>query len=157
MFSKSALFAVAFAGIAAAEHHTITMINKCGRGTPTLVRQGNIVSTGAPYSANEAIPATIAFLQTGGCDRLNGAGCMTCELTLKNPDPGAPGSGSSVDLSLIPPLAFNVPISFKYTNGCSNGASCPNAGCHDVFRKPDDYFAQRACQVNDVNLEITFC
>ncbi|KAF9254736.1 hypothetical protein L218DRAFT_1009356 [Marasmius fiardii PR-910] len=158
MFSKFALLAVAaLAGTAAAERHTITMINRCGRGTPTLVRQGNIVSTGAPYTANEAIPATIAFLQTGECDRLNGSGCMTCELTLKNPDPNAPGSGSSVDISMIPPLKFNVPISFQYTGGCSNGASCPDPNCHDAFRTPTDYFAQRACQANDVNLQITFC
>ncbi|KAK1217440.1 hypothetical protein PQX77_019904 [Marasmius sp. AFHP31] len=133
------------------ETHTITMINRCNRGTPTLIREGGVVvSTGDPYTANEAIATTIAYLQTGECG-FNGENCMTTEITLKNPDPNAPGSGSSVNLSLIPPLAFNVPISFRYTGPCSDGNACLDANCpsDNAFRVPEDTHSQRACQNND--------
>ncbi|KAH8827763.1 glycopeptide [Flagelloscypha sp. PMI_526] len=159
MFSLRAVSVLALAlttGVLA-ESHTVTFVNRCQSGTPLLVREGKVVSQGEPFTATEAMPATIAYLQTGKCDPLNGSGCMTVELTLKNPDPNAPGSGSSVDLSLIPPLAFSVPTSFRYVGGCSDGASCASPDCPDAFRVPSDTFVQRACQANDVGLEVTFC
>ena len=54
--------------------------------------------------ATLAVPAnpdfTNFFIIIGDC-KYNGEGCMTTEITLVNPS--SAGSGSSVDLSLIPP------------------------------------------------------
>ncbi|VDB98556.1 unnamed protein product [Peniophora sp. CBMAI 1063] len=69
----SAVF-IALAAITSvrAETHTISFVNNCGFGTPTLVSQsGVILSTGAPYTANGEIVGAIAYLQTGACG-LNG-------------------------------------------------------------------------------------
>ncbi|KAL0569587.1 hypothetical protein V5O48_012375 [Marasmius crinis-equi] len=160
MFSTLVKFAVlaAAAGTAMAERHTITMNNHCGRGTPTLIRGGKVVATGTT-TVDGVFDAAIAYLQTGNC-LFNGENCMTVEITLKNPNPAAPGSGSSVNLSLIPPHAFNVPISFHYaSSGCSAGNSCNNANCppSQAFHVPTDTGSQRACQGNDANLVIDFC
>ncbi|KAK1231352.1 hypothetical protein PQX77_005533 [Marasmius sp. AFHP31] len=152
------LAVLAAAGTVMGERHTVTLVNRCGRGTPQLIRGPNVLSSGGSYTENGVLSSAIAYLQTGNC-LFNGENCMTAELTLKNPDPSQPGSGSSVNLSLIPPHAFNVAIGLKYTGSCSNGVTCANANCPttDAFRVPSDTQAQRACQNNDVNLEITFC
>ncbi|KAL0568816.1 hypothetical protein V5O48_013160 [Marasmius crinis-equi] len=104
MFSSLLNFVIlaAAAGSAMGESHKITMNNHCGHGTPTLVQGGRVLSTGSSFTAGGAFISAIAYLQTGPC-LLNGEKCMTVEMTLKNPTPGQPGSGSSVDLSLIPP------------------------------------------------------
>ncbi|KAL0060765.1 hypothetical protein AAF712_012456 [Marasmius tenuissimus] len=150
------LAVLAAAGTVMAESHTVTMVNRCGRGTPQLIRGGEVLSSGGSYTENGVLASAIAYLQTGEC-LFNGENCMTAELTLKNPD--QPGSGSSVNLSLIPTHAFNVPIALQYTGSCSNGVTCADANCPttDAFRVPEDTQAQRACQNNDVNLQITFC
>ncbi|KAF9014229.1 glycopeptide [Cyathus striatus] len=150
-------FAIAIAVVATkAERHVIHFTNRCGRGTPTLVRAGKILSTGADYVSNGPFVSGIAYLQTGNC-LLNGEHCGTVEMTLQNPVHG-PGSGSSTDISLIPPLAYNVPIGFGYYGGCDGaGALCNNANCKTAFHVPTDTFVQVACQQNDVNLAITFC
>ncbi|KAF5343453.1 hypothetical protein D9758_011840 [Tetrapyrgos nigripes] len=157
MFTKVASIAVLAVTVigASAESHTVTFDNRCGRGTPQLVQSGNILSSGAAFTANGPFSAAIAYLQTGECG-LNGDNCMTVEMTLQNPT--APGSGSSVDLSLIPPLAFNVPIRFEYTNGCDGaGQTCGDGGCNTAFHVPTDNQVQVQCQNNDVNLNIIFC
>ncbi|KAK7461440.1 hypothetical protein VKT23_008618 [Stygiomarasmius scandens] len=157
MFAKVASFAVlAMAVIGAnAESHTINFTNKCGRGTPQLVQNGNILSSGGSFTSNGPFVAGIAYLQTGGCG-LNGDNCMTVEMTLQNPT--SPGSGSSTDLSLIPPLAFNVPTRFEYTGGCDGqGQTCSDANCNTAFHVPTDNQVQVACQTNDVSLNIIFC
>lgn len=43
------------------------------------------------------------LIQDIGRCGFNGDGCTLVELTLINPDPARPGSGSSADISLIPP------------------------------------------------------
>ncbi|KAF9014227.1 hypothetical protein BDQ17DRAFT_1476679 [Cyathus striatus] len=130
-------FAVAIAIVAAnAEQHTIHFTNRCGHGTPTLVRAGQILSTGADYVSNGPFVAGIAYLQTGNC-LLNGEHCGTIEMTLQNPANG-PGSGSSADISLIPPLAYdNIPLGFGYYGGCDGaGALCSSADCNTAFHVP---------------------
>ncbi|PPQ93070.1 hypothetical protein CVT25_011946, partial [Psilocybe cyanescens] len=100
-------------------------------------------------------PLRRQYLQTGKCG-FNGDNCITVETTLVNPT--SPGSGSSTDLSLIPPLKFSVTTGFGYYGGCDGaGASCNNANCNTAFRVPTDTFVQVACQSNNVNLAITFC
>lgn len=80
---------------------------------------------------------------------------MTVETTLVNPT--APGSGSSTDLSLIPPLKFNKPASFAYMNGCNGvGKKCGDANCPDAFRKPDDNQVQAQCQEKNVSVNDLF-
>ncbi|KAF9014241.1 hypothetical protein BDQ17DRAFT_1419144 [Cyathus striatus] len=149
-------FAVAAAIVTvAAEKHIVHFDNRCGRGTPTLVQNGKVLSTGADYVSNGPFLAAIAYLQTGSC-LLNGEHCGTVEMTLKNPTTA--GGGSSADISLIPPLAYNVPIGFGYYNGCNGaGADCTSASCSTAFHVPTDNQVQVACQTNDVNLVVTFC
>ncbi|KAG8690223.1 hypothetical protein FRC08_010598 [Ceratobasidium sp. 394] len=160
-FSKSIVSVVTVAFVAAlgvaAERHVVHFDNRCGRGTPTLVQGGRILSTGGDYVSNGPLVAAIAYLQTGNC-LLNGENCSTLETTLKNPT--CPGCGSSTDVSLIPPHKFSVTTGFGYYGGCDGvGNNCKSASCcpNGAFCTPTDYQSQRQCQANDVNLAITFC
>ncbi|KAJ7200172.1 hypothetical protein GGX14DRAFT_552135 [Mycena pura] len=138
-----------------AETHTVTFTNRCGFGTPTLIQGGKVLSTGGTFTTNGPLRGAIAYLQTGGCG-FNGEGCTLVELTLVNPTTA--GSGSSADISLIPPHAFSVTTGFGYFNGCQPaGTDCTNSGCPMAFRKPSDTFAQIACQIDNADLAITFC
>ncbi|KAI0321568.1 hypothetical protein OF83DRAFT_1168313 [Amylostereum chailletii] len=114
-----AAFAVMLASVKA-ETHTVTFNNRCGYGTPTLKANGQTLSTGGPYTKNGPLVAAIAYLQTGGCGD-NGENCLIVETTLQNPT--TPGSGSSTDLSLIPPHAFQVTSGFGYYNGCDGAGA----------------------------------
>ncbi|KAJ6490119.1 hypothetical protein C8R45DRAFT_868179 [Mycena sanguinolenta] len=136
------------AGKALAETHTITFINHCGFGTPTLISQNGVVlSTGPAYTSNGPIIDAIAYLQTGGCG-FNGEGCTIVEINLKNP--ATPSSGSNTDISLIPPHTFSVTTGFSYLGACAPaGADCPNVNC--------DAGVPVACQEDNANLVITFC
>ncbi|KAF9050545.1 hypothetical protein BJ165DRAFT_1414229 [Panaeolus papilionaceus] len=158
MFSLTSFavaLAIAVVGVSA-ESHTVHFSNKCGFGTPTLIHNGGVLSTGGDFTSNGPLDGAIAYLQTGSCG-FNGEGCTLVELTLTNPNNG-PGSGSSVDLSLISPHAFSVTTGFGYFNGCDgSGADCSSPGCPTAFRNPGDTQVQVACQSDNVNLAITFC
>ncbi|CAE6404222.1 unnamed protein product [Rhizoctonia solani] len=156
VFSTLAVALIASLGVQA-ERHVVHFDNRCGYGTPTLIRAGQVLSTGGDYVSNGPLEAAIAYLQTGSCG-FNGEGCSLLETTLKNPT--CPGCGSSTDVSLIPPLKFSVTTGFGYYNGCDGvGNNCASAGCcpNGAFCTPTDYQSQRQCQANDVNLAITFC
>lgn len=141
-------------GVGASETHTIKFANQCGHGTPCLVLNGQNVSTGQDYVVN-GIFSGIAYLQTGQCDT-NGEGCTLVEMNLVNP--ACAGCGSSVDISLIDPHKFNVEASFAYYNGCDGlGADCNSADCAVAFFAPEDWYAQRQCEANNVDLLIAFC
>ncbi|KAJ6487036.1 hypothetical protein C8R45DRAFT_1053640 [Mycena sanguinolenta] len=137
---------------ALAETHTVTFANKC----PLLIGQGGaVLSTGGAYTSNGPLFGAIAYLQTGGCG-FNGEGCALVETTLVNPT--SAGSGSSTDISLIPPHAFSVTTGFGYIGACSPaGGDCNNANCNTAFHQPSDTFVQVACQQHNANLVITFC
>ncbi|CAE6358572.1 unnamed protein product [Rhizoctonia solani] len=140
-----------------AERHVVHFDNRCGRGTPTLIQGGRVLSTGGDYVSNGPLVAAIAYLQTGQCG-FNGENCSMLETTLKNPT--CAGCGSSTDVSLIPPHKFHVTTGFGYYGGCDGvGNNCKSASCcpSGAFCKTDDYQSQRQCQANDVNLAITFC
>ncbi|KAF9465154.1 glycopeptide [Collybia nuda] len=152
--SLAIVFVAAIIG-ARAEHHTVHFNNRCGSGTPTLVRAGQILSTGGDFNIDGPLVAAIAYLQKGSCG-LNGEGCTLIETTLTNPT--SAGSGSSTDISLIAPHTFSVTSGFNYFNGCDGaGHTCDNASCNTAFHNPGDTGVQVACQTNDVNLAITFC
>ncbi|KDR69862.1 hypothetical protein GALMADRAFT_912690 [Galerina marginata CBS 339.88] len=152
--SLSIFLAAAIVG-ASAETHTVRFDNRCGKGTPTLIQGGRVLSTGGDFTINGPLFGAIAYLQTGGCG-FNGEHCTLIETTLVNPT--SPGSGSSSDISLIAPHAFSVTSGFGYFNGCNGaGADCTNANCPTAFRNPGDTHVQVACQANNVNLVITFC
>ncbi|KAL5482981.1 hypothetical protein ACEPAI_9576 [Sanghuangporus weigelae] len=137
-----------------AETHTVHFTNNCGFGTPMLIQGPNVLSTGGDFNINAPLLGAIAYLQTGGCG-FNGEGCTLVETTLRNPT--TPGSGSSTDISLIPPHSFSVTTGFGYFGGCDGvGTDCTDPNCF-AFHQPSDTFAQIACQSNDVNLAITFC
>ncbi|KAJ6468836.1 hypothetical protein C8R45DRAFT_1167541 [Mycena sanguinolenta] len=160
MFSSTkaaALTVIAVAaGKALAETHTVNFVNNCGFGTPMLIGQGGaVLSTGGSYTSNGPLFGAIAYLQTGGCG-FNGEGCTLVETTLVNPT--SAGSGSSTDISLIPPHAFSVTTGFGYFGVCAPaGADCNNANCNTAFHQPSDTFVQVACQQDNANLAITFC
>ncbi|KAI0812787.1 hypothetical protein BC629DRAFT_1589506 [Irpex lacteus] len=142
--------------VASAETHTITFDNKCGRGTPTLLVGGKVVSTGQPFTSSGTISG-IAYLQTGEC-LYNGENCSILEFTLTNPAPGCIGCGSSADISLIAPHKFNVVSGYSFYNGCDGqGHICTTATCKDAFFKPDDNQVQTGCQTDNVNLRLSFC
>ncbi|KAJ6514819.1 glycopeptide [Mycena vitilis] len=158
MFSLNAatfaLLAVA-AGNVAAETHTVTFVNRCNTGTPTLIQGTSVLSTGGAYTVNGPLSGAIAYLQTGSCG-FNGDGCTMIETTLQNPT--TPGGGSSTDITLIAPHAFSVTTGFGYYNGCDGaGADCTSADCTTAFHSSGDTQVQVACQTDDVNLSITFC
>ncbi|EJC99078.1 glycopeptide [Fomitiporia mediterranea MF3/22] len=139
---------------ARAESHTVHFTNNCGFGTPTLIQGPNVLSTGGDFTINGPLIGAIAYLQTGACG-FNGENCVIVETTLKNPT--TPGSGSSTDISLIPPHTFSVTTGFGYFNGCDGaGTDCTNENCF-AFHQPSDTFTQIPCQENNVNLAITFC
>jgi len=111
MFSlKTFALVVAAAAIGVqAERHVVHFDNRCGRGTPTLIQGSNVLSTGADYVSNGPLRSAIAYLQVGNCG-FNGDGCTMIETTLVNPT--SPGSGSSTDITLIPPwVSFLLLIS----------------------------------------------
>lgn len=138
-----------------AETHIVRFDNRCGRGSPRLIQTGNVLSSGEDFISAGPLSSAIAYLQTGDCN-LNGEGCTLVETTLNNPT--CPGCGSSTDISLIPPHAYSVPVTFSYFGGCDGqGATCSSATCNTAFFVPDDNQVQVACQENNVNLLITFC
>ncbi|KAI1792176.1 hypothetical protein LXA43DRAFT_364350 [Ganoderma leucocontextum] len=154
-FATTILALAALVGSVVGETHTVHFDNRCGFGSPVLIAGGKVLSTGGDYTSNGPLTAAIAYLQTGNCG-FNGDGCTLVETTLVNPT--APGSGSSTDISLIPPHAFSVTSGFGYYNGCEGtGADCNSGSCSTAFFQPDDTHVQVACQNNDVNLVITFC
>ena len=70
-------------------------------------------------------------------------------MTLVNPT--SPGAGSSTDISLIAPHAFNVETSFSYFGGCDGqGATCDSGTCSSAFFQPNDNQVQVQCETNDV-------
>ncbi|KAJ7122431.1 hypothetical protein C8R44DRAFT_786160 [Mycena epipterygia] len=139
-----------------AETHTVTFKNNCGGGSvPQLISGNSVLSNGEPHTVQGPFPDARAYLQQGKKCGFNGDQCTVVEITLK--DPNGKGDGSSVDLSLIPPLAYSVKTGFKYTSGCSSGAVCGDANCNTAFHKSDDTFTQVSCQAADTSIEITFC
>ncbi|OBZ68277.1 hypothetical protein A0H81_11970 [Grifola frondosa] len=145
---------IASTGVSA-EQHIIRFQNNCGKGTPQLVQGGQILSTGQDYVSNGPFSGGIAYLQTGEC-LLNGEECTLLEMTLGNPT--VPGGGSSTDISLIPPHAFNVEASFSYFDGCDgSGATCSSSTCPTAFFQSNDNQVQVQCETDNVNLLISFC
>lgn len=138
-----------------AESHTIKFVNKCGSGSPVLMYNGKNVLQGDQYTSNGPFSG-IAYLQTGSCNT-NGENCTLLEMTLINS--ACVGCGSSVDISLIPPHAYSVESSFAFYGGCDgSGQTCSNPNCEgQAFFVSTDNTVQRECQVDNVNLLISFC
>ncbi|KAI0733081.1 hypothetical protein C8Q72DRAFT_881550 [Fomitopsis betulina] len=160
MFStllSAVLAAVALAAhVNAGEYHTIRFYNACGFGTPTLLANGEVLSTGEDYTSDGAFSAGIAYLQNGDQCGYNGEDCTLMEMTMVNPT--CTGCGSSADISLIDPHSFSYQTSFAYFNGCDNeGANCAAAGCAAAFYYSDETQVQVACQADNVGLLIAFC
>ncbi|KAL6310460.1 hypothetical protein BKA93DRAFT_721921 [Sparassis latifolia] len=152
-FALAAVASLLFATVSVhAESHTVTFVNQCGKGTPTLIVGGQVVSTGQPYTSNGPLDSAIAyasfFFLSGDCG-YNGEQCTLLEMTLGNPT--VPGGGSSTDISLISPHTFNVEASFSYYDGCDNtGADCAYQGCPMAFYQSNDNQVQVACQTDNV-------
>ncbi|VDC03309.1 unnamed protein product [Peniophora sp. CBMAI 1063] len=137
--------------VANAESHTVTFINNCGFGTPTLSVQGSVVSTGSDYTSNGQIEGGTAYLDYDTCST-NGGNCTGVELTLSN-------GISAADVTLVSPYAFSVASCMSFYNGCDGtGFACTEADCPGAFLTPTDSSATTiTCQSTDVNLAVTFC
>ncbi|RDB20751.1 hypothetical protein Hypma_012227 [Hypsizygus marmoreus] len=156
-----------------AERHTVHFDNRCGFGTPTLVQSGRILSTGGDYTINGPLLGAILLANWRvqaewrrmhpRRDHLNephiswkwfkyryltySSVCFHLDFTV-----------IWRYLTFSWRLAFSVTSGFGYYNGCDGaGANCNNPNCPTAFHVPSDTFVQVACQVNDVNLAITFC
>ncbi|KAH7903687.1 glycopeptide [Hygrophoropsis aurantiaca] len=137
-----------------AESHTITFTNDCGFGTPTLVENGNILSTGGAYTSDGPIVSAVAYLQTGACG-LNGENCTVVETTLANPTTS--GSGSATDISFVTPHEFSSVVGFAYYNGCDGeGSGCDGPTCSGAFTNSTNGTVV-TCEADNVDLAITFC
>ncbi|KAF7300090.1 Glycopeptide [Mycena kentingensis (nom. inval.)] len=134
-----------------AEMHTVSFDNRCGFGTPTLIQGGTVLSTSAPFTRAGPIQGATAYLQTGKC-AFNGAGCTVVDITLSN-------KGSVVDINLIPPQSFSVATGFRFIPACdgSPGADWTSPECPQAIHKPEDIHAEVHCDIDDVNLVVTFC
>ncbi|KZV69259.1 hypothetical protein PENSPDRAFT_486130 [Peniophora sp. CONT] len=137
--------------LAYAESHTVTFINNCGFGTPTLSVQGSVVSTGTDYATNGPISGGLAYLDYDACGA-NGGNCTGVELTLQN-------GISAADVTLVSPFAFSVASCMSFYNGCDGtGFACTEPNCPGAYLTPTDSSATNLlCQTNDVNLAVTFC
>ncbi|KAF8993185.1 glycopeptide [Cyathus striatus] len=146
----------AFVMYALAEQHTIIFDNRCGRGTPHLVQGSTIHSYVDRFTSNGPFESAIAYLQIGDKCDYDGGGCSLVEMTLKNPT--CDGCGSSVDISLITPHSFNVPISYIYEGGscAGRGAICDHDKCPTAFLVPTDTHVQVQCEENDVNFHFSY-
>ncbi|KAF8142353.1 hypothetical protein K438DRAFT_686312 [Mycena galopus ATCC 62051] len=145
-----ALLTLAISNALGQETHTVSFVNKCGFGTPTLIEGGNVLSTGGDYTGDGPLISAIAYLQAGECG-FNGEGCTVVETTLSN-------ASSFTDISLIPPYAFSVTTGFGYYNGCDGaGEDCTNPDCSLPFGNPSQPFPQVTCSAPNVNLAIIFC
>ncbi|KZO97734.1 hypothetical protein CALVIDRAFT_58866 [Calocera viscosa TUFC12733] len=121
------------AAVVIAESHTIEFTNNCGFGTPTLVVDGTVVSTGDAYTANGPITDAFAFLQSGSCGA-NGESCAVLEPYLCNAaDSGC--NGSYVDLEITPPYSLSPEFRwYFYGNDCAGeGVTCNDDQCAIVF------------------------
>ncbi|KJA28796.1 hypothetical protein HYPSUDRAFT_82372 [Hypholoma sublateritium FD-334 SS-4] len=156
-FGSLASFILVGCAISArAETHTIEFVNNCGFGTPILEQNGNVLSTGAPFTINGPLIDAIAYLQTvaGNCG-LEGQGCTIIVINLINPT--SPGTNSNVSISLTPPAAFSVTTGYGFFNGCDGeGADCTNANC-PAAETNGIVPVNPPCATDNVNLAITFC
>jgi len=151
---SAALLVLTSAISVGAESHTVKFDNRCGYGTPQLIKGGDVLTT-TSYTSTGELAAAIAYLQTGSCG-FNGEHCALLELTMTNPV--AVGGGSSADISLIDPHTFSVPTRIEFYDGCDGiGTTCDSPGCNTAFKQPDDTWVQVACQDDNANLLITFC
>lgn len=99
---------------------------------------GGLISIPDGYSTSGDMTGWIIFLQNGSQCGANGENCLILEGALVS------DGYSSVDMSLIPPHAFNSAMAFSYTDG-SGGRSCDIAECecdYDVFCSSTDYESQ---------------
>ncbi|KAJ7132767.1 hypothetical protein C8R43DRAFT_1023241 [Mycena crocata] len=151
----STLFSLlVFAASVYAESHTVKFDNRCGYGTPQLIKGGEVLTT-TSYTSKGELAAAIAYLQTGSCG-FNGEQCTLLEMTMTNPL--QVGGGSSADISLIEPHTFSVPTRIEFYGGCDGiGTTCASRECTTAFKQPDDTWVQVACQDDDANLLIIFC
>ncbi|KAI0030058.1 hypothetical protein K488DRAFT_33100, partial [Vararia minispora EC-137] len=110
-----------------AEMHTVEFYNLCGSGTPVLMQNGVVLSTGAAYTSDGPLMSILAFLQTGACGP-NGENCTVVQANLTNPT--CVGCGSAAAVNLFPPYAFSKTTGLGFYNGCDGaGIDCTSPSC----------------------------
>ncbi|KAK7441040.1 hypothetical protein VKT23_016824 [Stygiomarasmius scandens] len=147
MKSLVAVVAV-FAATVSAESHTVTLNNKCGKGTPVFqVAGGQEFSGQGSHTVNGPIKGGLAWIKGAfGCGDANGLNCGDVEFTLINPGDDVGNTQNAVDYSLVKNSGNHV---FKYrmdfqAHGCTlQPAHKPCTGgtqqqCPGAFTTPTD-------------------
>ncbi|EIM91691.1 uncharacterized protein STEHIDRAFT_182878 [Stereum hirsutum FP-91666 SS1] len=135
--------------------HSVTMVNRCGFGTPTLDQiPSNTLATGeGEVYTNDTLDSGQIFLNDGTCGP-NGGHCTTITADLGV----LTGGSSSVVVNLIPTHAFSVPVQFSYYNGCDGaGVSCLTSSCEYAIRDPPETSGIVNCTDTTASVEVIFC
>ncbi|EIW80236.1 hypothetical protein CONPUDRAFT_124959 [Coniophora puteana RWD-64-598 SS2] len=147
-----AVLALASAVIAAPtdETHAIILNNNCGTGT-ALWNQASSDSPQSSTTAHAAVTGGEAWLNDGNCG-IHGENCAAVEFTLDN------GSVTIADISLAGSHAnYTHPISFKFSQPCTQTLSCSSADCKDAIHDPTANGPYATCDQANAGIEITFC
>jgi len=143
------------------EEHTISFVNKCGKGTTTISLDGNVVTTGPTTISAGPFSGFRAYLQQGDCDT-DGSGCPYVQATLDNE------GLSHAAIFLLPGAKFTAPIGYKFygsDGSCDGkGQDCTMPHCPEAVTNPTSpgggipiHFAGANCTAPNINLEVRFC
>ncbi|KAF9514429.1 hypothetical protein BS47DRAFT_1328834 [Hydnum rufescens UP504] len=160
-------FLAAVASYASAESHTVRFTNSCGWGVQPVICSNSIsgycTSPGYlnprasnSYTHSGPFVSWISYGQGNGIHcGTNGEHCLITEGTLQNLNPCK--GCNSVDLSLIPPHAYNFGNSFSFSDG-SGGHGCETADCPTAFHQDgNDGKYQIQSNGHDISITIDFC
>ncbi|KAI0818849.1 hypothetical protein BC629DRAFT_1579316 [Irpex lacteus] len=158
-FFSTVVAVAALVGLAAAESHTVTLINNCGAGTPVFLYQGHATPRGSGTISGQLLGG-IAWLSNYKSDNClsSGVNCGAVEFTLRNDAPNQ----NAADFTLEAASAeghhlFTYPMAFQYTGACTKSAKCASASnCPGAFTNPTNG-APVQCLASDVGIRITFC
>ncbi|KAE9409376.1 hypothetical protein BT96DRAFT_970278 [Gymnopus androsaceus JB14] len=170
-----ALIAMIFVAGTRAETHTVSFLNNCGEGTPTLMQNG------ARFLLEKITQLTVFLIRPSRISTspvcANGADCTAVVITLSNEIVISPtttynvhrfGSSSSLLCRYrirvrCAPMAKTIQVLTRnsidrYYNGCDDlGADCLEAGCIEGYQSGDTAIPQIICEDDNADIVITFC
>ncbi|KAF5346435.1 hypothetical protein D9757_010917 [Collybiopsis confluens] len=166
IISVFALFAVT---VAAQEHHTVNLVNRCGQGQAVFEVAGGQQFTGATNTVNGPIRGGLAWIKGAfGCGNADGLNCGDVEFTLINPGTDNGNTQNAINYSLQQNAGQTHTFKYKMAftaNGCNlspnNPGPCTGPTqnvCPGAFvgTDPADGIVYQ-CTASNVGLTITFC
>ncbi|KAH7335932.1 thaumatin [Rhizoctonia solani] len=158
------LLTVALAAVTVSANHAVSFTNNCGSNVrPIIKNTANGVSYTGPWlskgqssssSIAENWPSGIMVGQTNANQGVDCIGCTRLECDFANANP----SWHCCNLSRV--AGFHVGMSFSWTGGGCQGATCRSASCppSDAWvPNVDDGSSLRFCPAANVGLKVTFC